>query len=61
MTTTWCAPLYKKLGFNDTIIDMAVPFQNFMKDVVSSTSPHAEGNYIESHKDQIMKAKPGSR
>jgi len=60
MTTTWCAPLFKKLGYNNTIIDMAVPFRNFMKGVVSSTSSHAEGNYIESHKDQIMKAKPGS-
>ena len=61
MTTFWCAPLLRQLGYNNTIIDMAVPFKNFVKGVISSTSPHADGNYIESHKDQIMKAKPGSR
>ena len=61
MTTSWCAPLYKKLGYNDTILDKCLPVKNFVNEVITGTSPHAEGNFLERHKEEIRKAKPGSR
>jgi len=60
MTTSWCAPLYKKLGYSDTILDKCLPVKNFVNEVIAGTSPHAEGNFLERHKEEIRKAKPGS-
>ena len=61
MTTSWCAPLYKTLGYNDTILDKCLPVKNFVNEVITGTSAHADGNFLERHKEEIRKAKPGSR
>ena len=49
------------LGYNDTILDKCLPVKNFVNDVITGTSPHAEGNFLERHKEEIRKANPGSR
>ena len=49
------------LGYNDTILDKCLPVKNFVNDAITGTSPHAEGNFLERHKEEIRKANPGSR
>ena len=94
MTTYWAVPMYKFLGYRDTILDKYEPLkvrgdfvtgqqpisltsellvkvefnahffltQKFLAETVSSfTKPDVNGNLIERHQVESMKATPGSR
>jgi len=61
MTTYWAVPMYKFLGYRDTILDKYEPLKKFLAETVSSfTKPDVNGNLIERHQVESMKATPGS-
>jgi len=60
MTTYWAVPMYKLLGYSDTILDKYEPLKKFLAETVSIYRPDINGNLMERHQEESRKAGPGS-